>query len=189
MDCERCVEDLTAYLDGELRDSVAKELRLHVEGCPPCAEELSELERSKAFFDSGNRTLDVSPEIWDRVRASIGSMEPPEPSAGLLSFLILSRWRLPVAGATAAAAVFGAWMMVRHQGERSELNQYMSSYIAARESGQVRLTLPYAAPVKGTVVGFTSASSSSGSTYSDVGDNPFGVKFDSDTNPFQAENR
>ena len=38
MDCPDCKEKLDRYVDRELSGSEVLELQLHLEGCPPCAD-------------------------------------------------------------------------------------------------------------------------------------------------------
>ena len=38
MNCRECVEHLYEYLDRDLTPAVAREIRAHLEACPPCGE-------------------------------------------------------------------------------------------------------------------------------------------------------
>ena len=39
MNCNDCTEKLDRYVDRELNDTEVLELKLHLEGCPPCADQ------------------------------------------------------------------------------------------------------------------------------------------------------
>jgi anti-sigma factor (TIGR02949 family) len=39
MNCNDCIEKLDRYVDRELNDTEVLELKLHLEGCPPCADQ------------------------------------------------------------------------------------------------------------------------------------------------------
>jgi anti-sigma factor (TIGR02949 family) len=40
MKCRECVEHLYEYLDREVTPDLEREIRAHIEGCPPCGQHL-----------------------------------------------------------------------------------------------------------------------------------------------------
>lgn len=173
MDCTRCAEDLTAYLDGELSDADAGEVRSHLAVCPACARQLAALRDSVEFVQSHPRELEVRPEIWNLVRARI-SGRPESPS--LFRFLAPARWRYAIAAAV-VTVVFALGYIQYQQVQRKSLDRYISRYLQQR---QTRMPSPPA---------FTDFRASLGSGDSDAY-NPFADLKDNLTdNPFRSEDR
>ncbi|NLT67972.1 MAG: zf-HC2 domain-containing protein, partial [Acidobacteria bacterium] len=46
MECKRCIEELTAFLDHELKPDLAKQVYSHVSRCASCAAELRSLKEA-----------------------------------------------------------------------------------------------------------------------------------------------
>jgi anti-sigma factor RsiW len=134
MDCERCANDLTAYLDGELSGTRSLEVKSHLEICQPCREEYRSLELSARFVETHVRELQVQPKIWNHVQAHISVMEAPAPSPGLFQLLTMNPWWSAAGTVVAAAAlVLGLWSYLHNQAVKRDLIQYMTQYIQARE--------------------------------------------------------
>jgi len=173
MDCTRCAEDLTAYLDGELSDADAGQVRSHLAVCPACAGQLAGLREAAGFVKSHPGELEVRPEMWNLVRARI-SARPEFPS--LFRFLAPGRWRYAMA-AVAVAVVFALGYIHYQQVQRKSLDQYISRYLQER---QTRMPSPPA---------FADFRASLGSGDSRAY-NPFADLKDNLTdNPFRSEDR
>src|SRR6185369_12458855 len=71
---------LEDYHYGELDDVTAARLMAHLRGCDNCRTALHELEREnqvyQAYADSIERDLDVTPAMWESVRARITDTVP-----------------------------------------------------------------------------------------------------------------
>jgi negative regulator of sigma E activity len=133
MDCRQCSDDLTAYLDGELPDSVAERMRRHLEECRPCQAEYKNLRDSASLIELHAKQIEPAPEIWNNLRARIEEMPAPTGSFGFFRFLVINRWA--AATVTLAAMVllaFGLWGYIQYQQSERELESYMSEYIEMR---------------------------------------------------------
>jgi anti-sigma factor RsiW len=181
MNCERCNEDLTAYLDGELTDARKRELKSHLESCVPCREEFQSLEESQRFFERQVRELEPASETWNRVRTRIAAMEPPAPAPGLFQLLITHPWWSAAVTAVATAALaIGFWGYVQNQTAKRDLMQYMTQYIQQRDAQEHARRAP--APNSSGTYSNVPAS------YSDDSENPFvTVNYAPDKNPFRSE--
>jgi anti-sigma factor RsiW len=129
MDCTRCAEDLTAFLDGELSPAESERVRYHLNTCPACAGELQSLRAAARFVRSHQRELEVNPETWRLVQSRITALPQPRP---LLDFLAPYRWRLALATAAVVAAVALATLQYR-QVQRRNLDDYISQYVQSRQ--------------------------------------------------------
>ncbi len=130
MDCARCAEDLTAYMDGELNAARADEVRSHLAACASCADELRSLREAARFVASHARDLEVRPEAWNLVRARIAATSP---SPSFFSFLVPARWRWAMATLAIAAALALGYMQY-HQLQLRSLNDYISQYTQYRQA-------------------------------------------------------
>lgn len=138
MECEKCTDDLTAYLDGELSEWRAGEIKAHAEACPSCAAELLALKDSAAFVEPRVHAVELRPEVWQGVRARISAMEAPAPGLGLLGFIEMHRRATAAAALIATVAVvIGLWDYVRYEQSQKQLDQYMNAYIQQREAQNV----------------------------------------------------
>jgi negative regulator of sigma E activity len=133
MDCRECRDDLTAYLDGEIPDSVAEQMRRHLEECRPCHAEYRDLRDSASFVELHAGEIEPAPEMWNNLRARIAEMPAPTGSFGIFRLLVMNRWA--AATVTLAAMVvlaFGLWGYMQHQQSERELESYMNEYIEMR---------------------------------------------------------
>ena len=72
MDCERCLEQLSARLDGELPAGEAEELEAHLARCPACralARQLEQLHGGFPALEELEAPAGFAREVMDRVRA------------------------------------------------------------------------------------------------------------------------
>jgi anti-sigma factor RsiW len=130
MDCTRCAEDLTAFLDGELSDADSDQVESHLSACAACDAELRSLREAARFIQSHQRELEISPETWRLVRARITAAPKPR---SLFDFLAPYRWRLAVAAAAVVAAVALGTFQYR-QVQRRSLDEYVSQYVQNRQA-------------------------------------------------------
>lgn len=133
MDCPNYVDDLTAYIDDELPDGVAKRLRLHLNGCASCAAELRGLQEAAVFVDSHLRELNPRPELWASIRSQIAVLEVSRRPTGLLQGLYASRWlTATVALAATVLLTLGVREYVQMRRSDEAFQQYMTEQIELR---------------------------------------------------------
>ena len=170
MDCKRCTEDLTAYLDGELSPADSEQMHSHLATCATCADELRSFQEAAGFLDAHKRELGLRLGSWSAIRARISA----EKSPSWFGFPIPTRWRTAFATlAFVAILAFGyAWYQ---QVQERSLDAYISQYIKAREASR-----SFHRAVAGANAGFRSQNLAL--------DNPFmEAKVGLDLNPFQSE--
>jgi anti-sigma factor RsiW len=130
MDCTRCTENLTAFLDGELSAADSEQASSHLSACASCAEEWRSLREAARFVESHRRELEVRPEVWNLVRARISV---PSEAPSLFDFLAPGRWRFAVA--TLAIVVVIVLGYVQYQQlQRRSLDKYISQYMQDRQA-------------------------------------------------------
>jgi Putative zinc-finger len=174
MDCRECMENLTAYLDRELSSRHARRVKLHVDRCGPCNQELVSLREAENLITGNIRELTPRSELWDNIRVQISSREMEPRSPGFLEILYAKRW---LTAATALAATLlltlGIWAYLRSLQYDDTLTQYMTEYFEKRQSEER------------TQLSLTPASLEKSS------DNPFVLTPDEDAsdNPFRERGR
>lgn len=157
MDCNRCVEDLTAFLDGELNAADSERIRSHLDGCASCSEELRSLREISVLVESHNRELEPRSETWNLIRVQLMA----EPAADSAPASWFRSWRL-AAAALVAAIIMTLGYVQHREAENRDIAKYMSNYIKQRET--LRLTSRSATPYESNP--FIKARAT-------VGDNPF----------------
>jgi len=75
MNCESCRNELDDFLYGELRRSLAAEVRAHLANCAVCAALRGEIERENEIFGRFYEQTSIEPaaESWEAIRARINS--------------------------------------------------------------------------------------------------------------------
>jgi anti-sigma factor RsiW len=133
MNCRQCSDDLTAYIDGELPDQMAEQIKVHLKECPPCDSEYRDLREAGVFIESHAGDVAPVPELWNNLRSRIAEMPPPTNSSGFFRFLVMNRWVAATAtvGATVVLAI-GIWSYMRYQDSQQELQSYMNQYLEQR---------------------------------------------------------
>jgi hypothetical protein len=129
MDCKQCTENLTAFLDGELRTSNLSEMRLHLEICPSCADELRSLKEAADYIESHYRDLKPRLESWNMVRARLSVTD----SSFWFHFFTPNRWRIAMASMAIVAAL-GIGYLQYQQFQTRNLENYITQYIHDREA-------------------------------------------------------
>jgi anti-sigma factor RsiW len=131
MDCARCIEELTAFLDGELNPADSERVRSHLDTCASCTDELRSLREAADFVESHQRELELRPGSWNLVRARISAMDSPSP----FRFLAPNRWRIAMASLAIIAAL-GIGYIQYHQVQRRSLDKYIAQYMRDRRAQQ-----------------------------------------------------
>ena len=109
MTCDEVRESLSAYLDGELEDSLTEHIGAHLETCGDCVEDLEELSRLSRLLAPARRC--TTPEgLWARIAAHVSatSAQPGRrPSTATVEASRLAgRWRWVAAAASVGLATF-----------------------------------------------------------------------------------
>jgi anti-sigma factor (TIGR02949 family) len=67
MNCRECKEHLYEYLDRELTPAVERDIRQHLEECPPCGEEFDFEQLFLDFLKAKSRAQGASPDLKRRI--------------------------------------------------------------------------------------------------------------------------
>jgi anti-sigma factor RsiW len=68
--CSLISEDLSAYMDGELAETPAEGIKLHLENCPPCATSYKDLEATEKLLSQGLAIADdLKLDLWPAIRS------------------------------------------------------------------------------------------------------------------------
>jgi anti-sigma factor RsiW len=181
MDCERCVDDLTAYLDGELSSGKFVEMRDHLAGCRHCTGELQSLNDSADFIESHTREIPLKPEIWNNVRARLSTMDVTTPSTAVSLFWQWQRWWVTAtAFAATAGLALGFWGYLRYAESQANLRYYMNEYVTSRNVQEQAPKVP--------VTLISDNPGEAGIIHSEYADNPFAEPpANLNANPFHSE--
>ena len=138
MECKRCIEDLTAYQDGELSAADAGLVQSHLEACPACADELRSLRKAAALVDLNTNELEPNRESWNLVKAQISSFQSSQSSWWRP---LIKHWRI-AAATVVAAAIFILGYNQYQRSQRSDLEKYIAQYIQEREAYKQAWAIP-----------------------------------------------
>jgi putative zinc finger protein len=133
MKCEECQALLEEYLDGELDQIVTGAVSFHVENCLPCSTTLQELTLECQAYQSYERRLDVSPDLWARVRLEITEESRPRPPALFerwqpgLGKAFSRRFSVPVAVALVFLAIVSTVAVMKYLDKKEAVKQIASS--------------------------------------------------------------
>jgi anti-sigma factor RsiW len=170
MNCNECLENLTAFLDGELSAADSEQVRSHLDLCICCADELRSLKGAAEFIKSHRSELTVPAESWSLIRARVAAS--PNPSR----FFALLRPRFALAS-LALFSLLAIGYVQYQQIQRKNLNNYISQYIHDREVRRHARAVQWIA-------------SSDSSAEIPYADNPFiEIKASSVDNPFSTEDQ
>lgn len=112
MRCEDCLRGVEEYSDGELSYADAVRVRAHLAACESCREAHEALRREQEIYSLYARELELTPPLWEGVRARIEreKARPPavdfSPSRGNSSAMFGRLFSRPVPLAAAALLLF-----------------------------------------------------------------------------------
>jgi hypothetical protein len=69
MKCEVCLKLLEEYIDGELMETEAAPVRVHLITCAGCATEFEALTAEQELYSRYDRALDIAPSMWSTIAA------------------------------------------------------------------------------------------------------------------------
>ncbi len=181
MDCKHCVDNLTAYLDGELNPADFRIMEDHVGGCPACRGELESLRKASQLVESHIEEIEPRPEIWNGLLTRISDTPTPDRSLGFFRFFLTHRWSAATAALAACVVMAGgAWGIWNYRQSERTLRQYMENYVQIRtQQEEDRRASPDT---------YSGEAAISVEVHSEYTDNPF-VDFDPQEvdNPFRSE--
>ena len=134
MDCKQCAEDLTAFLDGELKPADSEQVRHHLRACISCSEELASPREAADFVESHRRNLEPRPESLNLLRARIHDLNATPVSR----FSLFGRLRWALA-AMAVLAIFTFGYIQYQQIQQKNLEMYISRYERERQLRIIQL--------------------------------------------------
>jgi Putative zinc-finger len=94
MRCEECLTLVEAYHDGELERRRGERVSAHLAACADCAAALDALAFEQEIFLRYDRGLEVTPALWENVRAGVARLGETERAARPLPALTRLRQRL-----------------------------------------------------------------------------------------------
>ena len=71
MNCRECVEHLYEYLDRELTPELEREIRAHLQDCPPCGEQHDFEALFLKFLRARCRAQGAPPDLKQRILAQL----------------------------------------------------------------------------------------------------------------------
>jgi len=182
MNCQKCSQNMSAYLDGELDTQASGRTEAHLSSCDACSAELQSLRESARFIEANTAEPRLSPETWVKIHERISAPEIRVAKPQWSEFFFgQRRWLM---GATAAAALLisvgiGSLLIQRRQVERDAF-ALMERYSRMRD---IEEQWHFAQEVDPAIV---PPEDIAGITPPAI--NPFAVvKYDPDKNPFRSE--
>lgn len=136
MECQECLDSLTALLDGELSAKEETRVGRHLEVCAPCASECDSFRQVGILLEQTS-TLSLPETMWSSIRTEIA----PAPTSPRPSPQSKPRWtwRWSPVGAVVLAGVAGA-VFFWPESEDLELRQRFDAFIAQRKQLELRHT-------------------------------------------------
>jgi anti-sigma factor RsiW len=104
MKCSKCEQNLSALLDGELGESLAAEMRTHLDGCPACATGAAKMQAVLSLVD-GLPALTPGADFDEQFRRKLVQARREQRIAAALPRQWAWWWRLRVPALATAAAL------------------------------------------------------------------------------------
>ena len=164
MKCQDCTALLEEYSDGELAAGRAAEVAAHLAACAACADLLDELGREQELFLRYEREVEITPALWQGVRAELFAAKPEAGSspvgrralAWLAGLLVAPRFSPALTAAMMLAAVGLTVALMK------SLDSGNSAPVIAKveEKGRDRQRVEAASPTPQTPTGVTPSTAS-----------------------------
>jgi hypothetical protein len=81
MRCEECLPLVEEFFDGELEGRTAEGVGAHLAACAECSEALDALAAEQDLYLRYDRGVEVTPALWERVRAEVARLDSTEEAA------------------------------------------------------------------------------------------------------------
>ena len=94
MRCEDCLAVVEEYFDGELEAKQTQSVSAHLAACADCAAALDALSFERDIYLRYERDVEVTPALWEQVRAGVARLEAAAPPAPPQPRLVRLRGRL-----------------------------------------------------------------------------------------------
>ncbi|MBI4481420.1 MAG: zf-HC2 domain-containing protein [Acidobacteria bacterium] len=148
MNCQGCRDDLVAYLDEELEQSMQAQVEDHLERCVSCRQEHDSLRQSYEFTETYLSSLEPSPYLWTRISA--GLRGEPMPVRAPWSWLAARISNSAVAVRLAAVAILvlgvgSSWLFYHERKLTGQARQEMVQFVADWEGLDVSRVNPFLA--------------------------------------------
>lgn len=108
MRCEDCLPVVEDYFDGALEKDEANRVGAHIAVCAECATALDALEAEQSLYLRYDRGLEVTPALWEGVRAGIARLEADDERLSVQAPALT-----PLAGLRGRLAMFFAALTLR----------------------------------------------------------------------------
>lgn len=140
---------MTAFLDGELPQSRVSEVRSHIDTCPACTQELSDLRATADLVSAHHRRIDLHPAGWSKVLVQLEGTGKHS-RHDWLGFGF-ARWQPVAIALTGFGLAVGLWSYQRHIESRRALERYMIQYVQVREAQERKTFMGSVNPEAGDV--------------------------------------
>lgn len=148
MDCERCLEQLDAYLDGELDAPDASLLSAHLRQCPNCQAEYRAREWENRLYRDMAAGVSLPEGLWPRIAAGLAAVDEREQrrsGGGRTNWFrpeLSGWWRLGLALGCLLVLAVGLWFWLRPAVPAEPLLAQGPTPPSLSDTGDLPRTLP-----------------------------------------------
>ena len=101
MNCERAIDLIDAFVDGELADDVLTDFTAHLSACEDCSKELELVQRENELLETYHRRIEPPESLWNDIHAALTADEQqvavtPNPSFVERISGVFSRLAMPI---------------------------------------------------------------------------------------------
>ncbi|QUW01174.1 zf-HC2 domain-containing protein [Chloracidobacterium sp. MS 40/45] len=152
MDCERCLEQLDAYLDGELDAPGVSVLSAHLRQCPNCQAECRAREWENRLYRDMAAGVSLPEGLWPRIAAGLAAVDEREQrrsGGGRTDWFrpeLSGWWRLGLALGCLLVLAVGLWFWLRPAVPAEPLLAQGPTPPSLSDTGDLPRTSPPASP-------------------------------------------
>jgi hypothetical protein len=160
MKCDDCLNLLAEYIDGEVIEHEAAQVSAHLITCANCSSEFEALTAEQEVYARYDRELNISPSMWNAIKARTAAADRPDPKASrrawLAGLFTIPRFGFAFSGAIAVliVAVVAGVMYLRMQPQPSKHEPLVTNdKLIVPPGNETKEGIPYVAtrsPVEGT---------------------------------------